>query len=171
MKATSQISEDMHIYMYTSQNIHIKKIHELISKHNKYGKFILDSKTEFIQYVHFDFFKEDHYQPLIIDESLKKPKLIKNLDDSIEHTLEHTQKSVINDTSHDTLEKPLGVSQESNPLDLLKQEDNQVIQVIEEKANDDITSVKQTNTKQKSESLPKKQTIILNRLDLFDDEE
>jgi topoisomerase-4 subunit A len=171
MKATSQISEDMHIYMYTSQNIHIKKIHELISKHNKYGKFILDSKTEFIQYVHFDFFKEDHYQPLIIDESLKKPKLIKNLDDSIEHTLDHTQKSVINDTSHDTLEKPLGVSQESNPLDLLKQEDNQVIQVIEEKANDDISSVKQTKTKQKSESLPKKQTIILNRLDLFDDEE
>jgi hypothetical protein len=170
MKSTSQISEDMHIYMYTSQQIHIKKIHELISKHNKYGKFILDSKTEFIQYVHFDFIKEDHYQPLIIDESLKKPKVIKPLENNIDNPLDNALDHALDEENNHALESDNDSKTESNPIDLVHDPLDKEIDV-HAKANDDVSIVKQSKTKQKSESLPKKQTIILNRLDLFDDEE
>jgi topoisomerase-4 subunit A len=170
MKSTSQISEDMHIYMYTSQQIHIKKMHELISKHNKYGKFILDSKTEFIQYVHFDFIKEDHYQPLIIDESLKKQKVIKPLENNIDNPLDTALDHALDEENNHALESDNDSKTESNPIDLVHDPLDKEIDV-HAKANDDVSIVKQSKTKQKSESLPKKQTIILNRLDLFDDEE
>jgi hypothetical protein len=156
--------------MYTSQQIHIKKIHELISKHNKYGKFILDSKTEFIQYVHFDFIKEDHYQPLIIDESLKKPKVIKPLENNIDNPLDTALDHALDEENNHALESDNDSKTESNPIDLVHDPLDKEIDV-HAKANDDVSIVKQSKTKQKSESLPKKQTIILNRLDLFDDEE
>ena len=176
MKATSSISEDMHIYIYTSQQIHMKTFHELISKHNKYGKFVLDSKTEYIQYVHFDFYKEDSYKEIVLDESLKKPKVHKIIEDNIENVEEDkvvVSKESQNDvTDHieNTLKDKKDSTDVSSEIVITQDQEIQSQKVIEE-TNIEKEPLKETKPKQKSDVLPKKQTIILNRLDLFDDEE
>jgi hypothetical protein len=58
----------------------------------------------------------------------------------------------------------------SSEIVITQDQEIQSQKVIEE-TNIEKEPLKETKPKQKSDVLPKKQTIILNRLDLFDDEE
>lgn len=149
MKSTSNISEEMHIYIYTSLGRHIKPFHEIISKQNKFGKCILDSKTEYVQYVHFDFYNEDTFQ-------IKEPK-----------TILKPLKSLGDDNESSNSVEAIEVSSQ-NDLEKIKTHANiEETRVSKEEKSTD----KDEQIKPKKDALSKKENITLTRLDLFDDEE
>ncbi len=148
MKATQSIEEDMTLYLYTHLSRYVLKIENSIQKSNKYGKALLDEKNVYIHYAHFDFLRHDAYEPLVVEEVIKKP--IKNIE--LTETLSEENNQVKHETVHETLHDVT----------------NQLLEIQEADVS---TSVKKKTDGPKNIDLNKKTKVTLNRLQLFDDEE